>query len=141
MMAEVPDKYREEAKEVALAAHGAARDDKDHRSDVLTARLLDMVVGLQRDVMDNIHKEGKAVQELKEGLARVERRVEEFVSAFPEGDAIRHRLEHEAREKKAKKKELFWDKIKFTLVAILLSGAVVWVGVVVWRAFLIGPKG
>jgi hypothetical protein len=123
----------------AAEEHAGQRDAKDQRSDVLTARLLDMVVGLQKDVMDNMRKEGAAVQELKEGLARVEKRVEDFVSAFPEGDAVQHRKVHEGQIEAAKKKELFWEKMKFTFWALVLSSMTLWLAVAAWRAFLMGP--
>lgn len=138
-MAEVQDRFREEAKEVAAEAHSAARDDKDMRSDRITAKLLDMVDHLQRDVVDHMRKERETVQELKEGLARVEARVAEFVSAFPGGDAIQHRLAHEAQIEAAREKKEFWGRIKFTLVALILTFSTGWIGAAVWKAFLLGP--
>ena len=141
-MAETPDKFREEAKAVADEAHGAARDDKDMRSDRITAKLLDMVDHLQRDVVDHMVRERATVNELKEGLARVEAKVAEFVSAFPSGDAVQHRLAHEAQIEAAREKKEFWGKIKFTLVALILTavtGWTGWIGVIVWKAFLLGP--
>jgi hypothetical protein len=139
-MAEAPDRFREEAKEVAAEAHGAARDDKDMRSDRITAKLLDMVDHLQRDMVTHMIRERAIVEELKDGLARVEAKVAEFVSAFPAGDAVQHRLAHEAQIEDAREKKEFWGKIKFTLVALALTVAVSWIGIVVWKAFLIGPK-
>jgi septation ring formation regulator EzrA len=136
---QIPDRFREEAKEVAAEAHGAARDDKDMRSDRITAKLLDMVDYLQRDVLDHMKQEGETVRELKEGLARVEAKVAEFVSAFPAGDAVQHRLAHEAQIEDAREKKEFWAKIKFTLVALVLTAVTGWIGFVVWRAFLLGP--
>jgi len=138
-MSELPDYFREEAEEVAAAGRGAARDDKDQRSDVLTARLLDMVVGLQRYVMENMRKEGDAVQELKKSLERVEKRVEEFMSAFPNGDANGHLRDHEERIKSAKKHEEFIEKMKFTISALLVTAGAVWAGIVLWKAFILGP--
>ena len=143
-MTEIPSQFREEAKELAAAAHGAARDDKDQRADILTARLLDMVVGLQRDVMENMRKEAVTVQELKqelkEGMARVEKRIEEFVSAFPAGDAVQHRLAHEAQMEAEQERKLFWNKMKFTFWALVLTAATSWLLFIAWKAFLLGPK-
>lgn len=138
-MAEAPDRFREEAKEVAAEAHGAARHDKDMRTRI-TAKLLDMVDHLQRDVVEHMKKEGETVRELKEGLARVEKKVDDFVDAFPDGDAVQHRLAHEGQIQTAREKREFWGKIKFTLVALALTAATGWIGVVVWKAFLLGPK-
>jgi hypothetical protein len=124
----------------AAIQHGAARDAKDRRDDSITAQLLNMVDRLQRDVMEHMRKEQVTVQELKQGLARVEARVEQFIQAFPEGDAVRHRLAHEGQIKEAKKKEQFWEKMKFTLVALVMTAGITWLAFVAWKAFLLGPK-
>src|ERR1035437_6912223 len=89
------DKYREEAKEVAQAAHGAARDDRDSRQDGLTSKLLNMYEKIQDAMLDHMMEEKSTVQEIREGLIRVEKQVSEFVRAFPEGDPVKHRLGHE----------------------------------------------
>lgn len=124
----------------AAEIHTVELDAKDMRTDRITAKLLDMVDRLQRDVLDYMKQEAETVRELKEGLARVEKRVEDFVSAFPAGDAIQHRLAHEAQIEAAREKKEFWGKIKFTLVALVLTAVTGWIGVVVWKAFLLGPK-
>lgn len=140
-MTEAIDRLREDAMEVAAETHGAARDAKDTRTDLITAKLLDMVDRLQRDVVEHMKTEGEAVREVKEGLARVEAKVESFVQAFPSGDAIQHRLAHEAQIEATREKKEFWGKIKFTLVALVLTATTGWIGIVIWKAFLIGPKG
>lgn len=141
-MAEPPDRFREEGKNLAAAdAHySAARDDKDERSDRVTARLLDMCIDLQAKVFDHMTITGANVRELKDGLTRLEKKVEEFVSAFPEGDAIKHRLAHEDYMKKRLKRETFREKITFTIAVFIICGVLGWLAVVVWGAFLMGPK-
>lgn len=139
-MNEATDKFRSASHEAASQAHGAARDDKDMRSDRITAKLLDMVDNLQRDVMENMKLEGETVRELKGQIENLAAKVDAFMSAFPEGDAIQHRMAHEAQIKEAAKREKFWGQIQFTVVALLLSAGVVWIGIVVWKAFLLGPK-
>lgn len=138
-MDDTAGKFRADAKEAAAEVHGAARDDKDMRTDRITARLLDMCIDLQTMVFDHMTNTGATVREIKDGLARVEKRVEEFVSAFPDGDAAQHRLAHEAQIEAAREKKEFWGKIKFTLIALVLTVVTGWIGVVVWKAFLLGP--
>ncbi len=126
--------------DAAAEVHTVERDAKDMRSDRITAKLLDMVDHLQRDVLDHMRKEGETVRELKDGLARVEKRVEDFVQAFPAGDAIQHRLAHEAQIEAAREKKEFWAKIKFTLTALVLTAIIGWAAFALWAAFLLGPK-
>ena len=143
MTIEIPiniDKFLEEAHEVAVAAHGAARDDKDMRTDRITAKLLDMVDHLQRDVVDSMKKAGDDVKDLKGGLARVEAKVAEFMSAFPNADSQGHLRDHEMRIDEARDKKVFWEKMKFTIAALVVTTAVGWFGIVIWKAFLLGPK-
>jgi hypothetical protein len=142
-MTEIPintEKYLEEAVAVRAIAHGEARDDRDARQDRTTAALIDMLRDLQRESVATMKSGGAAVQDLKDSLLRVETKVEKFMSAFPNGDADGHRRAHEDQIKVGDKNEIFWGKIKFTLVALLLSGAVVWISIVLWKAFLMGPK-
>jgi sugar-specific transcriptional regulator TrmB len=139
-MSEIVDKYREEAKEVATAAHGAARDDRDARQDGLTDRLLRMYDKIQDALLLNMTTQEDTVRDIKESIARVEKKVAEFVSAFPDGDVAGHLKDHETRIEEAKDKKVFWEKIKFTLAALALTAAASWIGVVAWKAFLIGPK-
>ena len=108
----VIDKYREEAKEVAAAAHGAARDDKDARHDELFSRLLTLYEKLNEVIRQHMADEGQKVLELKEGLARVELKVDGFVAAFPAGDAVLHRLAHEAQIKDEVEENL-WQADEF----------------------------
>src|SRR3990172_4934167 len=74
------------AKEIASQVHGAARDDRDSRQDGLTARLLGMYERIQDAMLQHMTDERDTVREIKEGLARVEKQVAEFVKAFPDGD-------------------------------------------------------
>lgn len=78
-MSEILDKFREEAKEVAAAAHGAARDDKDTRRDELFSRFLTLYEKLNEVIRMHLADEGEKVQELKDGLSRVEIKVDRFV--------------------------------------------------------------
>ena len=135
------ERERERDEEVASNIHGAMRYVRDKSADAITAQLLNMVQMLQNRLLDHMLEEKETVKELKDGLGRVESKVVAFISAFPNGDAVLHRVAHETQICASKERHQFWSKIKFTLVALLLSGAAVWVGIVLWKAFLIGPKG
>ncbi len=142
-MADIPidqDKWREVAEQERVAIHGAARDDKDVRTDRVTAKLLDMCIVLQDKVFNHMTNTGVSVRELKDGLERVEKRVEEFISAFPNKDANGHLRDHETRIEEAVNKKIFWEKMKFTIAALVVTTAVGWFGIVIWKAFLLGPK-
>src|ERR1035437_5081120 len=112
-MAEIFDKYREEAKEVATAAHGAARDDRDARQDGLTDRLLRMYDKIQDALLLNMSTQEDTVRDIKESLARVEKQVAGFVNAFPDGDVPGHLQDHKTRIEDARDKKIFWGKMKF----------------------------
>ena len=139
-MIEIIDKYREEAKEVAAATHGAARDDRDARQDGLTDRLLRMYDKIQDALLLNMTTQEDTVRDIKESLARVEKQVSGFIKAFPEGDVAGHLLDHKTRIEDAKDKKIFWGKMRFAFWALVMSGATIWVLVVLWKAFLMGPK-
>ena len=139
-MTEIPDKFREEAAEIAKAQHGAARDDRDIRTDDMTSRLLTMYERLQNEMFGHMASEGTKVQELKDAVVRIEVKVAAFIAAFPEGDPIGHLRDHETRIKDAKKREDFREKMKFAFWALAMGSVTVWLGAVVWKAFLVGPK-
>lgn len=137
------DRETEHAASPAAEEHSNPRDAKDRRGDLITAQLLDMVGRQQRDFTDHLQKESQMIQDLKDGLARVERRVEEFISAFPAGDPAKHRMVHEEQITRANKRAEFWEKIKFAVAVIVLGACatgVAWVAILVWKAALLGPK-
>lgn len=142
-MADIPidqDKWREVAEQERVAIHGAARDDKDVRTDRVTAKLLDMCIDLQGKVFAHMTNTGASVREIKDGLERVENRVEEFISAFPNKDAAGHLRDHETRIEEARDKKVFWGKMKFAFWALLMTAGGGWLVIAAWRAFLMGPK-
>ena len=139
-MTEILDKYREEAKEVAAATHGLARDDRDVRQDDLTSRLLQMYERLQEEMFGHMSDEGKKVQELKEAMTRIEGKVDDLTSAFPNKDSVGHRLAHEKEMKDAGISERFWQAIKLALAILAIGGAAAWAAHALWPAFLMGPK-
>ncbi len=124
----------------AVAAHTAARDGKDLRDDTLTIRLLGMVEKLQGDVINHMHSEAKTVDELQESISRLEGRVAGFINAFPKGDPDAHRIAHERIIEESTDSRQFWRAIRLALAILMLGGIASWIGVVVWRAFLMGPK-
>lgn len=131
----------ERSEDIASNIHDAMRDVRDKNSDVITAQLLNMVQSLQDRLLNHMMEERAVVQELKDGLGRVETKIVSFISAFPNGDAVLHRRAHEEQMTEVDRKKEFWEKIKFTLVALALTAVTSWIVVVVWKAFLVGPKG
>lgn len=136
------EREHERAQEESIAAnlHGAMRDVRDSKSDSVTAQLVGMVDRLQTRFLDHMLEEKETVKELQGFIERLDSKVSDFISAFPDGDATSHRIAHEVQMKLARESHDFWSKIKFTLVALLLTAATSWVVFVVWKAFLIGPK-
>lgn len=144
------DQLRDEAREVAAATHGAARDDRDTRHDEMTNRLLGMYEKIQNAMMNHMTAEVDTVREIKEGLARVERdqkeglarveaKIEEIVTAFPEGGA-KHRIDHEELIERRQETRRFWEKLRIIVTTFIIGGLGTWMIVVIWRAFLLGPK-
>ena len=131
--------FREQAKSVVAEVYDGALDGKDMRSARITAKLLDMVDHLQRDVVEHMKTEAVVIEDLKHGIVRVESQIAAFISAFPEGNGARHRIEHEAQRVEIKERKELWSKLQFTLLALMLTAATAWLVVVVWKALLLGP--
>lgn len=56
-------------------------------------------------------------------------------SAFPDGDAERHRMYHDKLIKAAERKEQFWNKLLFELSKSGLMVFLVWACYALWGAF------
>src|ERR1035437_4945757 len=136
----IADRIRDEALEEVASAHGAARDSRDERQDHLTDRLLRMYEKMQDATLAYMQVEGDTVREIKDGLARLEKQVDGFVKAFPEGDAEGHRRSHEDQIEKARDSKAFRKAIKLALAISSVLGIAIWIGVLVWKGFLLGPK-
>ncbi len=134
------ERERERDEEVASNIHRAMRDVRDKAGDDLTAQLVGMVDRLQGRLLDHMLETRETVKDVKDGLTRVETKVTEFIAAFPNGDATLHRVAHENQICIAKERRLFWGRIKFTFVALALTAVTGWIAIVVWKAFLLGPK-
>lgn len=76
-MAEAPDKYREEAREVAAASHGASRDDRDRRQDALMADIVSMMRSQMQDTKEAV---AAATEQVKRDfrLDEIERRLSDL---------------------------------------------------------------
>lgn len=139
-------KYMAEARELRAINHGEARDDSDARKDRTTAALIDMLSVLQQETITNLKSGGAAVQELKgevrdlkDGLARVETSVGQFVKAFPGGDADEHRKYHDTRIQKAQDRHRLWQGMQLAIAIAAVVAVASWVIHVIWPAFLLGP--
>lgn len=64
-----------------------------------------------------------------------------FIKAFPEGDAEAHRKSHESWIEKEKQDREFWLKLKQHVINWAVVAVIGWGGIVLWAAFLSGPKG
>jgi hypothetical protein len=139
-MAEAPDKFREEAKEVAAEAHGAARDDKDARGDALTAQLLNMFETLQNNMLRHMESEGAVVQALQISITALTVKTDRFMAAFPDGDPRAHCEYHELLIATAREKKEFWTKMRYDLTRLGLLAFSLWALYALWKSFLLGPK-
>ena len=139
-MTEILDKYREEAKEVAIATHGAARDDKDTRHDKLTAQLLDMFQDLHRDVMAHMKDEHETLRAVQTSVNKLEEKSDLFLSAFPNKNPVDHREYHESLITIVNDKAAFWARMRWYLIEAGIFSFLAWAGYQLWRAFLMGPK-
>lgn len=135
------DRDREREERIAANIHGAMRDVRDNNSDDITAQLVRMVSDLQNRVLGDMDEVRKVTRSVSEGLARVELNVATFISAFPNGDADAHRRVHEQCIKVAEDRHKIWQAITIAVASSSAFLVVVWLGYVIWKAFLIGPKG
>ena len=60
-------------------------------------------------------------------------------NAFPDGDALGHRVIHEADIQRVKDRAEFWKKLVFEITKYGLFGVAGWVAYTLWIAFLKGP--
>ena len=134
------DKYREEAKEVAQAAHGAARDDADARKDAMNLQLLKMFDGLQTEILGYIKTQGLITNNLLNSVDKMEAKVDRILSAFADDDPASHREYHELLIKLARDKAEFWGRMRWHLVEASIFGFLAWALYALWMAFLAGPK-
>ena len=102
--------------------HGLKREMETH------AR---KVESLSASTLSVIEKQNGLIKDLKDA----------FVKAFPEGDAESHRRAHEDWIEKDKAEREFWAKLKQNTINWVVVAVLSWVGLVLWGAFVQGPKG
>ena len=139
-MVELPDKYREEAKEVAAATHGAARDEGDSRKDAMTAQLLRMFEGMNTEIIGYIKTQALITNNVLANLDKAQTAIDRLMSAFAEDDPIAHREYHELLIKIVRDRSEFWSKMRWHLVEVGIFSFLAWAGYQLWKAFLMGPK-
>lgn len=130
----------EETSSLAADAAGVARDERDARGDAVTAQLLKLFEDLQVRVMTHMDEESQIIRGLASGLAELTARTEQFLLAFPGGDAKTHCEYHQLLIDTARDKAEFWKKMRYDLIRWGLFGLAGWALYAMWKAFLLGPK-
>ena len=85
---------------------------------------------LSESTLSVIEKQNVLIRQLKDA----------FTKAFPEGDAESHRRAHEEWMEKDKADREFWAKLKQNTINWVVVAVLSWVGLVLWGAFVQGPK-
>lgn len=130
----------EEASVTAADVAAAARDERDVRGDAVTAQLLKLFEELQARVLLHMDEESKIIRDLSSGLVELTAKTNQFLSAFPDGDAKAHCEYHQLLIATARDKSEFWKKMRYDLVRYGLLGFLAWGLYYLWKAFLLGPK-
>lgn len=125
---------------VAADHAAAARDERDVRGDAVTAQLLKLFEDLQSRVMSHMDEEATIIRGLSSGLSELTAKTEQFLSAFPGGDAKAHCEYHQLLIDAARDRSEFWKKMRYDLTRWGLFGFLVWGLYALWKAFLLGPK-
>lgn len=102
------------------------REASEERHREVTRRL----EHLSSSTSSYIQENGKLMKEIHEM----------FKAAFPDGDPVGHRRSHEDWIEEQKTNREFWAKTKQHVVQWGIVVALGWVGIVLWTAFLQGPK-
>lgn len=135
------------------------RDSKRRADDALTFQLMQETRTMVKEIeeaMDakfdsltsEIHTQSKRIEQISASTialiteqSRLIKEMSAKVSAgFPGGDADSHRHAHEQWIAKNRKEEEFWLDIKKKAVGSAVTAIILWVGFVLWNAFLQGPK-
>lgn len=85
---------------------------------------------LSESTLSVIEKQNVLIRQLKDA----------FTKAFPEGDAESHRRAHEEWMEKDKADREFWAELKQNTINWVVVALLSWVGLVLWGAFVQGPK-
>ena len=122
------DKHEEDEREVFTEIKDLIRDNKaesEKRHEELGKRF----DAMQQSTSHLLFENNKTTSEIHKL----------FKAAFPEGDAQAHRKAHEDWIAKSEAERKFWLSIKEKAVASIITGAVLWAGIVLWAAFVKGP--
>lgn len=90
------------------------------------------------DKIDDMHND--YISALTKQNVTIEEIHKLFKAAFPEADAEGHRRAHESWIAKEKQDKEFWLKLKQNTINWIVIAVLSWVGVILWAAFLQGPK-
>lgn len=98
---------------------------------------LDAIMGLCKQTYDRqIQFEEKLSAHILTEAGDIGKAIQDAInSAFPDGDAERHRMYHDKLIKAAERKEQFWNKLLFELSKSGLMVFLVWACYALWGAF------
>ena len=85
---------------------------------------------MSTSTINALHEQSVLIKEIQKTLH----------SAFADGDPEKHRQKHEAWEEEQKANKEFWLDVKKKAVGSIVTGVIIWAGIVLWSAFLNGPK-
>lgn len=102
------------------------RQQSQDRHDVIAQR----IDHLSTSTINALQEQSKLIKELQGHLRE----------AFVNGDFREHREEHQIWNDKQKADKEFWLDIKKKAYSTVITGILVWAGVVLWAAFVNGPK-
>lgn len=102
------------------------RQQSEHRHEEMARRLEQ----ISNSTVNALSEQSRLVKGLTETVNH----------AFPDGDVEKHRIAHEKWIKKAEKDEEFWLDVKKKAVGSVVTALVLWAGIVLWTAFVQGPK-
>lgn len=119
-------------KKEAVTFNELKAEIKENRteSDARHTEVLDRFTEMQRSTMALLQTNNTTVNEIHKM----------FKEAFPEGDVQAHRKAHESWIEKDKADKEFWVKLKGDVIKWAVLAVLGWGGIVLWAAFVQGPK-
>ena len=106
----------------------------------IDAQLLRMLDALQNTVSNHLVGEERTTVEMRESIAVLTSKVDQFMLAFPGKDFRSHCEYHQLLIDAARAKRDSWQKVRYDLMRYSVIGFLIWAGYALWKAFLLGPK-
>lgn len=116
-------------------------DDGTERRQNLPHTLGDAVSFLRQILKEDFGRLEKKIDEQNQFLlTRLETTEQRILEGFPEDDPKGHREAHLLWIERTKERTAFWREMRVHLAKSGLLVFALWLGTVVWRAFISGPK-